>query len=165
LQCIKSKKRDSCGIATLNSNGKIMEDSKSKAEALNQQFVSVFTEENMTNQPDLKGNPSPDISRLEISEEGVKKLLSNVNPKKANGPDNIPNRVLKDCATNIAPYVTIYQKSYELGSVTDDWIMAVITVLLKKGDKSLPVNYRPVSLTSVTCKIMEHIIFKHIMQH
>jgi hypothetical protein len=116
----------------------------------------------MTNQPDLKGNPSPDISRLEISEEGVKKLLSNVNLKMANGPDNIPNR---DCATNITPYVTIYQKSYELGSVTDDWIMAVITVLLKKGDKSLPVNYRPVSLTSVTCKIMEHIIFKHIMQH
>lgn len=119
----------------------------------------------MTNQPELKGNPSPDISRLEISEEGVKKLLSNVNPKKANDPDNIPNRVLKDCATNIAPYVTIYQKSYELGSVTDDWIMAVITVLLKKGDKSLLVNYRPVSLTSVACKLMEHIIFKHIMQH
>ena len=38
-QYIKSKKRDSCGIATLNSNSKIMEDSKNKAEALNQQFV------------------------------------------------------------------------------------------------------------------------------
>jgi hypothetical protein len=45
------------------------------------QFVSVLTKENMTNQPELKGNPSPDISHLEISEEGVKKLLSNVNPK------------------------------------------------------------------------------------
>jgi hypothetical protein len=43
--------------------------------------------------------------------------------------------------------------------------MAVITALFKKGDKSLPVNNRPVSLTSVTCKLMEHIIFKHIMQH
>jgi hypothetical protein len=74
-----------------------MDDNKSTAEALNQQFVSVLTEENMTNQPELKGNPSPDISHLEISEEGVKKLLSNVNPKKANGPANIPNRVLKDC--------------------------------------------------------------------
>ena len=147
-------------------NRKIKEDSKSKAEALNQQFVSVFTEENMTNQPELKGNPAPDISHLDISEEGVKKLLSNVNPKKANVPDNIPNRILKDCATNIAPYVTtIYQKPYELGSVPDDWIMAVITALFKKGDTNLPVNYRPVSLTLVTCKLMEHIIFKHIMQH
>jgi hypothetical protein len=45
---MKLKKRDSCGIATLNSIGKIKEDSKSKAEALNQQFVSVFTEENMS---------------------------------------------------------------------------------------------------------------------
>ena len=111
-----------------------MEDSKSKAEALNQQFVSIFTEENMRNQPELKGNPSPDIGHLEISEEGVKKLLSNVNPKKVNGLDNIPNRVLKNCPTNIAPYVaTIYQKSYELGSVPDGWIMAVITALFKKG--------------------------------
>ena len=65
----------------------------------------------MTNKPELKGNPTPDINHLEISEEGVMKLLSNVNPQKANGPDIIPNRVLKDCATNIAPYVTkIYKK-------------------------------------------------------
>ena len=120
----------------------------------------------MTNKPELKGNPSPDISHLEIFEEGVNKLLSNVNPRMANGPDNISNRVLKDCATNIAPYATtIYQKSHEVGSVPDDWIMVVITALFKKGDKSLPVNYRPVSLTSVTCKLMEHIMFKHIMQH
>ena len=126
----------------------------------------LFTNENMTNKPELKGNPSPDISHLEISEEGVKKILYNVNPRKANGPDNIPNRVLKDCATNIAPYVTtIYQKSYEVGSVADDWVMAVITPLFKKGDKSFSVSYRPVSLTSVTYKLMEHILFKHVMQH
>jgi len=90
-----------------------MEDSKSKAEALNQQFVCFSQMKNkcMTNKPELKGNPSPDISHLEISEEGVKKLLSNVNPKMANGPDNTLNRVLKDCATIIAPYVTtIYKK-------------------------------------------------------
>jgi hypothetical protein len=155
-----------------------MEDSKRRAEALNQQCISFSTNENMTNKPELKGNPSPDISHLEIFEEGVNKLLSNVNPRKANGPDNIPNRVLKgvaipheslffdfiycqtkcpitgvflspslstsnncdiynprkangpdnipnrvlkDCATNIAPYATtIYQKSYEVGSIPDD---------------------------------------------
>ena len=120
----------------------------------------------MTNKPELKGNPSPEISHLEIFEEGVKKLQSNVNPRKANGPDNIPNRLLKDCATNIAPYATtIYQKSYAVDLVPDYWIMVVITALFKKGDKSLPVNYRPVSLTSVTYKLMEHIMFKHIMQY
>ena len=44
--------------------------------------------------------------------------------------------------------------------------MAVITALFKtKKDKSLSANYSPVSLTSVTSKLMEHIIFKHIMQY
>jgi hypothetical protein len=93
----------------------------------------------MTNKPELKGNPSPDISHLEISKEGVQKLLSNVNPKKANGADNIPNRVVKECATNIAPYATtIYRKSYEVGSVPDDWILTVITALFKKRRQKPP---------------------------
>ena len=94
-----------------------------------------------------------------------KKLLSNVNPRKASGPDNIPNRLLRDCATNIAPYATTIYQKYAVDSVPDYWIMVVITALFKKGDKSLPVNYRPVSLTSVTYKLMEHIMFKHIMQY
>ena len=98
----------------------------------------------MTNKPELKGNPSPDISHLEISEEGVKKLLSNVNPKKTNGPDNIPNRVLKDCVTNIAPYATtIYHKSYAVGSVPDDWIMVVITALFKREMKASQLTIDP----------------------
>jgi ribosomal protein L14E/L6E/L27E len=46
-----------------------------------------------------------------------------------------------------------------------DWLVANVTALFKKGDESQPVNYRPVSLTSVPCKIMEHVIFKHIMNH
>ncbi|CAC5406833.1 unnamed protein product [Mytilus coruscus] len=77
-QYVRSKKRDSCGIAILSSNGKIMEDSKSRAERLNDQFVSVFTNENTSSQQDLKGNPSPTIGPL----EGPRKLLSNINPPK-----------------------------------------------------------------------------------
>ncbi|CAG2185990.1 unnamed protein product [Mytilus edulis] len=70
-QYVKSKKRDSCGVAPLISNGKLMEDSKGKAEALNHQFVSVFTDENTSSQPKLNGSPSPDIDHLEITVEGM----------------------------------------------------------------------------------------------
>lgn len=66
----------------------------------------------------------------------------------------------------IAPYVTfIFEKTLHTKNIPDDWKTANIIALIKKGDKSKPVNYRPVSLTSVPSKIMEHIIFKHIMEH
>ncbi|CAG2212437.1 unnamed protein product [Mytilus edulis] len=56
-QYVKSKKRDSCGVAPLISNGKLMEDSKGKAEALNHQFVSVFTNENTSSKTKIKWQP------------------------------------------------------------------------------------------------------------
>ena len=46
-----------------------------------------------------------------------------------------------------------------------DWLTGNITAIFKKGKKSNPANYRPVSLTSVTCKLLEHVIFRHIMNH
>ena len=59
----------------------------------------------------------------------------------------------------------IFKQSLESGDIPKDWLTANITAIFKKGPKDNPANYRPVSLTSVTCKIMEHIIFRHIMDH
>ena len=42
--------------------------------------------------------------------------------------------------------------------------MANVSPIFKKGDKSKPANYRPVSLTSVYCKVIEHIIHSHLMK-
>ena len=106
------------------------------------------------------------IPNLNISTEGLIKLLKVVNPNKANGPDNISCRILKEAAESISPYLQlIFTKSIEEHNVPKDWLVANVTTLFKKGDKSQPVNYHPVSLTSVPCKIMEHVIFKHIMNH
>ena len=46
-----------------------------------------------------------------------------------------------------------------------DWTNANVTAVFKKGDKTIPANYRPVSLTCILCKTMEHIIFSNIMKH
>jgi hypothetical protein len=62
----------------------------------------------------------------------------------------------------LTPSLTlIFQTSLERGKVPDDWKTAHVTPIFKKGDKSKPSNYRPVSLTSTCCKTLEHIIFSH----
>ena len=54
--------------------------------------------------------------------------------------------------------MTIFGKSLETGSLPDDWRRANISPIFKKGERSKPSNYRPISLTSMCCKVMEHII-------
>ena len=59
----------------------------------------------------------------------------------------------------------LFQQSLTLGDIPSQWKMAYVTLIYKSGKKSDPQNYRPVSLTSIICKVMEHILVSHIMQH
>ena len=106
------------------------------------------------------------MKSIKVSENGVCSLLQKLNPKKAIGPDMVPTVILKEYATVLAPiFQVIFQQSLDTGQVPDDWKKANIAAIFKKGDKHLPSNYRPVSLTCVTCKVLEHIVFRSIMDH
>lgn len=73
-------------------------------------------------------------------------------------------RVLKEAASAIAPYLcSIFQQSIGTGSVPADWKHANIIAVHKKVSRTEAQNYRPVSLTYVPCKLLEHIMFRHIM--
>ena len=61
------------------------------------------------------------------------------------------------------PLCLIFNKSFEQGMIPASWKKAVVIPLFKKGDSSSVVNYRPVSLCSVICKIMESIINSKII--
>jgi hypothetical protein len=66
----------------------------------------------------------------------------------------------------IAPVLqVIFQQTLETGTVPTDWTKADVVPIFKKGDKSKPENYRPVSLTCVTSKLLEHIVHTQIMKH
>ena len=59
----------------------------------------------------------------------------------------------------------LFQKSLSTGTIPSDWSKANVTPLFKKGDKSNSANYRPISLTCILCKLMEHIIASNITKH
>ena len=95
-----------------------------------------------------------------------KKLLKGLNPSKALGPDELHPRVLKELATELGPvFAHLFQQSIDIGEIPKEWSLANICPLFKKSDRSLACNYRPVSLTCVHCKLLEHIVCSNIMAH
>ena len=85
---------------------------------------------------------------------------------KAPGHDSIPTRILKFCIKEIAPVLTvIFIQSLTSRHIPNDWLTANITPVFKKGDRSNTNNNRPIFLTLVCCKILEHIMYHHIADH
>lgn len=163
---IKARKKDAGGIAPLKVNGELECTSQGKAEVLSKQFTSVFTKDKGDKLPETCGAPQPTIAPLQINEKGVMKLLEKLKPSKAPGPDGIPNRLLKELAQELAgPLTLLFNQSIKEGEVPKDWKKANIAPIYKKDDKHKASNYRPVSLTCVCSKILEHIVVSHLMTH
>ena len=85
---------------------------------------------------------------------------------KSNCPDEIPARMLHDYAEELTPALThIFQQSYNSGELPTDWRKGRISAIFKSVVTSDPSNYRPLSLTSICCKVFEHIILSHTSKH
>jgi hypothetical protein len=103
------------------------------------------------------------MSDIEVTVQGVQKLLANLDPTKSMGPDDISPRVLKESSNELAPVLTyIFNQSLSSGELPDDWLLANIFALHKKGSRHLSENYRPISLTSICSKVIEHIVHSSI---
>ena len=96
-----------------------------------------------------------------ISQEGVLKQLMGLNVNKSVGPDGLSPHLLKGLAHTIAPALTsIYCQSLSLSKVPADWKTQLTTPILKPGkDKTEPASYRPIAITSICSKIMDHVIY------
>ena len=154
------------GVSALKHDGRLYSDSKTKAELLNAQFKSVLTREDTEHIDKLPGPNYPTIDPLVINPKGVDKLLSQLNPSKASGPDQIPCRILKGLSGELTPvFCALFKQSLDTGISPSIWSQAYVTPVFKKGQRCMPDNYRPVSLTCVSCKLFEHVICKLIRNH
>ena len=101
-----------------------------------------------------------------VTKEGVTKLLKGLSPSKALGPDELQPRVLNELATELGQvFAHRFQQSIDKDKIPNEWSLANICPLFKKGDRSLACNYRPVSATCVPCKLLEHIVCSNNMAH
>ena len=141
----KQKVRDKVGPLENNSEN-IISDGFQMAEVLNEYFSSVFTTENINSLP-------------------VPYKINNMKDNKSPGVDGIPPKLLKEIVEQIStPLAKLFNLSLEEGIVPSEWKEANITLLFKKGSKKKPENYRPVSLTSVVCKLLETLIRDHMVE-
>ena len=164
---VNSRRKSKIGIVDLRSGtGGLAKDDKGKADVLNHQYAAVFTKE------DMSSLPTPSLKTIEseldvtITTERVHSKLKALKVDKSPGPDELHPRVLQELADQLAvPIALLFSSSITTGEVPRQWKIATVTPIYKKGDKTDPANYRPVSLTSVLCKLLERILGEDIISH
>ena len=171
---IKHCKKDSIGVAPIlnTETGKIETDPKIKAELLNKQFHSVFSQvvplslSRLCKKLLTGFTRAPPMPEFDFSENGILKLLGTLKPHKAAGPDKLRPFLLRELREPIAPILEkLFSISYDTGTVPDDWKRANVAPIFKKGSRRKAENYRPVSLTCICSKMMEHIFVSQISRH
>ncbi|XP_053381760.1 uncharacterized protein LOC128549254 [Mercenaria mercenaria] len=148
---LKHAKQDSTGIDSLEKNNKLHTSDEDKATALNEQFQSVFTpktpvslkflaeikvQENadtgkeIPNETFSPHDPMPDI---DISANGIEKLLNKLDPHKASGPDQMKPIVLKNISKELSPiFSKLFKKSLQTSILPETWKMANVAPVYKK---------------------------------
>ena len=165
---ISSKKSNKVSVGPLKSGGVLLTESLDIANRLNDHFSSVFTR-------DSEDDPVPEAPTLDIIHplaevnfptDIIIEKLKKLKTFSSAGPDNIRAKILKETSENVAlPLSIIFKQSLSTGQVPEDWKLANITPIYKKSSKFAAENYRPVSLTSIVCKIMEAIIKDHLVSY
>jgi hypothetical protein len=134
------------------------------ANIFNQFFQSIFNSTLNLPLPNIAQHEDKNLQNITLTEEEVLKELKLLNPTKAPGPDNIPTKVIKECAHELTPSITkLFNDSLSMSKVPSAWKTANITPIHKKGDKHTANNYRPISLLPVISKVLERCLYNKII--
>ena len=136
------------------------------ANMFNEYFVSIFSSDSDVAFEHRDRLHNVEFENITLSEEEVLAVIMNLDHNKAHGPDNIPARLLKETAAQIAPSLcSLFNKSLRIGVVPDDWKLANVVPVYKHGEKAEVENYRPISLLSLISKTLERCVFNNIKHH
>ena len=168
---VRSKNKSKPKIEPLaGDNGDVIEDITSMAKNFNKFFSSVFTVEDTENMPAAENVFSSQsagaLRDVIVCENIIKGKLAKLRSDKAAGADAMSPWLLKEVHDLlVTPISILLRKSLDDGEVPDDWKIANVSPIFKKGVKSQTSNYRPVSLTSQVSKVIESVLRDAIVSH
>lgn len=165
-QILKLEK-SSNNVPTLALNNEYAETDLQKANMLNKYFVSqsVVSDENKTLPCHAPLTHAP-LDSIIIHNDDVKDVLDNLNVTKSCGPDLMSPRLLKEGSHILSkPYSFLFNSSLQQGYFPNAWKFSNVTPIHKKDDRSVPSNYRPVSLLCHSAKVMERCIHKTLYNY
>nr|VZI00015.1 unnamed protein product [Spirometra erinaceieuropaei] len=145
-------------------NVELYEDDE-KAGHLSRFFQSVFTREAAVPADHCNVDNVPKIGSVVLTKAIVQQELLKLKEATSPGPDELPAKFLKELATELAePLCLLFKASVDAGRLPPEWKTAWISPIHKIGSRASANNYRPVSLTSICCKVMERIIKHELMR-
>ena len=163
---VKSKTKQKSCVGPLMFNDQLIYDNKKMADILNDYFVSVFNKDDSRDMPAVHTVPTNMLLHQAFTVRNVLDEIDKLKPKNSCGPDGISSNFIKRFKIELAPPLTIiFNKSLESSTVPEDWKVGNVCPIFKKGSKGKSSNYRPISMTSVPCKILESLIKNEIIKH
>ena len=149
-------------ISLLNTDGDITDDPAVCSTILNTHFHNQFNKTHALHGQDPASH-KPNCGEIEVY--GVIKLLNSLKSGKAPGPDGLKKEDLTlDTEQTAGCLSLIFNKSLTFGKLPAEWKTANVTPIHKSGSKQNANNYRPISLTSIPCKLLEHIVLRNLLE-
>lgn len=147
-------------IPTLVKDDTLVSDALGKAQVFNEMFSSVSQiDDKGVSPPKLRSADGNSLMCVKFRHKDVTDRLRKLDVSKSTGPDGISARVLKECARELAPSLSkLFSLSFKTGNLPQEWKSSNVCPVYKKGSKSSPENYRPISLLCIVSKVMEGII-------
>ena len=138
-------------------------------DTLAKHFAAVFSDTNLPTPTANVVKAYPKMEKIKIGRHGVELLLTKLDQRKAPGPDNVSGITIKTFALNCPSFVDcvcyIFRMSIKEGKVPSAWRQGIVRPIYKGGDRTDTNNYRPICLTSILAKSLEHILCSHMWQH
>lgn len=157
---------DKDDVITINSSDGVVLSNVQCASAFNDFFVTSFSKYQQAPNPSVDTLEYSNMPPLCIDPCGVAKIIDTLKLSSASGIDNINSKFLKNTKEYSSIILSkIFEQSLLTEALPSDWKVGKVVPVHKSSDKHKVNNYRPISLTSIPCKIMEHILSSEIARH